>query len=903
MPMQSASEGECSGSLLAQVGDVAYVSWDTWRGWDLKVHVDLSIPSQVRVTRILPSGTLESQEGIGPFDFDKDIPLPYANSYDLEIREVIKLELIAGGLTGFTVRVTRLAPTESDCNDRDSSSNNPIVLSSGVNCDGHFVDGWRAGGSRTTWPPQPSDGYRVNNLTDGDVVDVYWNISGHSFDITYKEDGTTRSVANMRPAAGVKAFTEYRYAKLGEGTVSFTLGVVYPNVRSHIECGELFCETVIDGIEDFKSFGPFDYDVKAIVRPNDRPTVIVDIPPPRFVFDGEKFHVYAHIIDPDGDNVTPSMSVTGGTGVNVVYSPTQGVSGEGFFIETGAILGSGTRTVKLGGADSWGVPAIAGTLNQPLTVYPADCAAGSGDAPASGRAFASKCTGFMHLTDDAQDLLTYNVAASSRATIVLANAAGTITSPNGTVDIVPFGGTFVDYSPVAGNYRIALSASPSFPNGQTYTVTANAVSVTPPPTGAVTLALSSAPNADGSVARNASITVRVTSDDARSRNATAALTWGDGSPAENFAAPWRVAQTRTHVFAAAGEYNINVLATADNRSPSANLLLTVRLPNDCGAIGDAPAEGRAITTSCVGYLASDDTTDKLTFAVAAGMHLTVNATGALVTVLAPDNSNVPVVNGVAHDWSGAGGSWTIQLDALPGTTTDKPYFVNVTSVNATAPSGAVVGTIPEEWPATAPFLPNFVATDLHYADVAMTVDWGDGVVERLPATGWLASGSVSPTTHAYAAAGSYQVVATADAQTGAALAPLVRTVNVVPAGDCGPGDAPNTNNGNAHVLPDGRCWGILLANDPADYYQIQVDPTSLSSFGVRVCTFAPLAATATLYVGTPAGGVTLGPVTQSTTSGRCTTLTNGTPIVSSQYIVKVTRTSGGGAYSMELERS
>lgn len=903
MPMQSSSQGECTGTLLAQVGDVAYIAWDTWRGWDLKVHVDLSIPSHVRVTRLLPTSTLETKEGTGPFDFEKDLPLPFANSYDLEVREVIKIELVAGGLTGFTVRVTRIAPTDADCNERDTSAGNPIVLSSGVKCDGHFVDGWRAGGTRTTWPPQPDDAYRVNNVTDGDVVDVYWNISGHSFDITYKEGAATLGVAKMRPAAGVTAFTNYRYAKVGDGSVSFTVGVVYPNVRSHVECGEMYCETVIDGIEDFMSFGPFDYNVKAIVRPNDRPTVVVDIPPPRFVFDGDKFHAYEHIIDPDGDNVTPSMSVTGGSAVSITYTPTQGVSGEGFFMETGAILGAGTRTVTLGGADKWGVPAFAGTLTQALTVYPADCAAGASDAPASGRAFSSKCAGFLHRADDTRDLLLYNVGAGKQTTIVLASVSGTITSPNGTVDVVPFGGTYVDYSPIAGAYRIALDASPDFPDGQTYTVTASSTSVTPP-TGSVTLALASATNADGSVTRNTSIAARVTSDDARSRNATAALSWGDGSPTENFAAPWRVAQTRTHSFASPGEYLVNVVATADNRSSTASLPLTVRLPNDCGIIGDAPPEGRPITASCVGYLASDDPTDTLTFAVAAGKHLIVNASGAALSVLAPDNSNVPIVNGVAHDWSGNGGTWTIQLDALPGTTTDKPYFVNATSVTAPAPSGAVLGAIPEEWPATAPFLPNLVATDLRYADVAMTVNWGDGATQRIPASGWLPSGTVSPTTHAYATPGIYQVVATADARTGAALAPLVRTVNVVPASDCGAADAPNTNNGAAVALPDGRCWGILLTNDPADYYQVRVDPLALPSFIVRVCTFAPLGATATLYVLTPGGvGLTQAPLTTSSTSGGCTTLANGTPAVSSQYLVRVARTSGEGAYSVELTRS
>lgn len=461
----------------------------------------------------------------------------------------------------------------------------------------------------------------------------------------------------------------------------------------------------------------------------------------------------------------------------------------------------------------------------------------------------------------------------------------------------------------AGANRLELkpvTSSFAFSVDRTYLSDASQISGSGDTTGELVWILEIATSAldpSGAPQRGVPAVYRFVVDDTGGEDAVVTLDWGDGSPQETFPATWGVAVSRVHAYAAAGAAPLAATAAAGSRSYPAAPAIDVHLPADCGGVGDAPAAGRLFASTCAGWLAGDDPQDVLLVDLPAGRHAQFTVAGANAELLPPTGPPIAFLDGVAHEWTGAGGRWAVRLTPIGSPASDVPYTLGVTSAAAVAPTGAVAGAIPAEWAAGVAMPLSLLALDLHYDDVALAIDWGDGAPERLPAAGHAPSGAFAAS-HAWAAPGTYAITAAGANRAGVALAPLLGSVRVVLADDCGAVEAPNANSAGVPFLPEGRCWGLLNATDTIDYYVV---PTVIGEgFEVVVCSYGGVAMTPTLFYRLPGGTGIGGAAFVRTTAGPggCQTLSTGAlgPALGDQYLLKLERTASAGAYTVEIRR-
>jgi hypothetical protein len=592
-------------------------------------------------------------------------------------------------------------------------------------------------------------------------------------------------------------------------------------------------------------------------------------------------------------------------GYQLVPTPAQGPSGTVFHFETTPSGHSdwGYWSLKINAFDAHDVAAIASPGNTWISSHRGDCYDGLGDAPPDGQGFSGTCNGWLGTQGDPADKLLFETLPGTRVTASVTGGVGfNITSPE-DVTRSPLSGIFRDYSQSGGMYIVNIDPAGGY--SRDYTITMNSVAA-PAPTGTVTLA------GPSSATRGQSASYVLRTDDLDTEEVDVTIDWGDGTTPTTFRAGWATNYTRNHTYAATGPYSITATGTSrlGRVLTGSQLAVNVAALQDCLGPGDAPAEGRLFTSFCKGYVGHEDTEDLVLYAASAGTHLRFTLTNASFEITAPDGSHPAIISNVSHDYSTIAGTWTVRVTP-PNATGDFVYNVSVNSTLAPTPTGAISGSFPAFWPVSATLPVALGASDLDYEDLNMSVDWGDGVTQRVPASGYSPSGATLSPTHSYAVAGNFTIKATGVTRDGATLAELTHVATVFPTDDCGAGEAPNSNpwqvgrelTGQKPALDDGRtCWGSLNSSDTADYYFINTVAYG-DWFSVSVCATPGLSLDPLLYQ--VHAGIGAATITGETYAGGCWTLAPAILLIASSdsYMLRLFRQSGAGAYNVTLEIS
>ncbi|MBI4393897.1 MAG: hypothetical protein HY556_08905 [Euryarchaeota archaeon] len=888
----------CVGWLHPDGDTLDTYSWSVWRDWPLNFTIALHDPGTVRVVRTVDFTEVQRKEGSGTVVLTNKL-VPFFDYDDDGATEIDRIELVsAPGPLRYTLTVTRgPAPTGGDCGtSTDSSTTSRATLTSGVTCTSHFVDGWTRGLG------DGKDGYQIA-ADDADIVRLEASIQGHSYSMS----------TNPGPDFGLRpsgpSVLDTTFQMTGAGPLKIDVTPSQPDVKAYETfCWDGSCYTYPSEWWDTQSTAPFDYWVKASVTANARPVLALSNLT-TFVQDGDPISFDVTVTDADNDTVRPYVLFGDDGDYNFPYgyqlmpTPQQGPSGTTFHFQTTPSGHSywGSWSLRINAFDSHDVPALSSPGNTWVSSYRGDCYDGLGDAPADGQAFTGTCNAWLGTQGDLADKLLFETAPGTRVTASVSSGVGfNITSPE-DVTRSPLAGVFRDYSQSGGMYIINVDPAGGY--SRDYTITMGSI-VAVKPTGAVSLV------GPSSATRGQSVSYVVRTDDLDTEDVDVTIDWGDGTAPTAFRAGWATNYTRNHTYSGTGTYSITANGTSRLGRTLTGSLRTVdvvALP-DCQGPGDAPAEGRSFTTSCKGYVGHEDTEDLLLYAAPSGTHLRFNLTNATFEVTAPDGSHPAVISNVAHDYASSAGTWTIRV-APTNASGDFIYNVSVNATNAPAPTGVITGSFPAFWPVPAAMPVTFTAVDLDYEDVNLSVDWGDGVVQRVPAAGYSPSGSPLSPTHAYTAAGNYSIKATGVTRDGAALGELTRNVTVFRTDDCGAGEAPNSNpwqagrhlSGQRPALEEGpACWGSVNASDTLDYYFINSVAYG-DWFSVSVCPTPGLSLDPLLYQ--VHAGVGAATITGESFSAGCWVLAPATLLIASSdsYMLRVMRSSGAGAYNVTLD--
>lgn len=243
------------------------------------------------------------------------------------------------------------------------------------------------------------------------------------------------------------------------------------------------------------------------------------------------------------------------------------------------------------------------------------------------------------------------------------------------------------------------------------------------------------------------------------------VSWGDGTvdrvPASGFVTQALPKRT-THAFASAGTQTIEVRAF-DNRTPalgSSALAASVRTINarpqiaiDCAPLAPRPGDEVACT-----FAAADDST---------GVFYTASWGDGAPPTRVPAQGHVQP--GVAQTLRATFVTQGLRTFTVSATDDGAPAATGVASrtfsVAAAAPSAPVIDCPTTPGSVGAPITCSFRANDVDSGGIYFRVDWGDGSVERVPSTGFVAPGAWTSASHAYSTSGYRTVRANASDDT------------------------------------------------------------------------------------------------------------------------------------------